>query len=129
MNTRFKQIIENFRDSCMNGPNRHNHVACILKGKRVIKFAFNDTLREYIDGTRMSSLHAEHACLRNCNCNGRNILILRYGRKGELKDSKPCANCKHFMISKGIQYVFCSMDDGSVQKIKLSDLELYLSRS
>jgi len=131
----FQNTINKFREiCCKNQHQHHNHVACLLKGrKKVISYSLNDYRRQYVSRAITSNIHAEVSCLKNILTKDKKIkknlilLILRFKKDGTLCDSKPCAECKKYLLSNNILSVFCSLSDGSIQKIFLKDLPNYLS--
>lgn len=113
--------------------NRYNHVAYLMKGKKVIAHCRNNYYRQYVQGKATTSLHAEVGCMLKFKDSekikkGFSLLILRFNKNdGLLCDSRPCNNCKQFLIKKGITKVYCSTADGTIQKFKLSDIDEYYS--
>lgn len=57
------------------------------------------------------------------------LLVLKFSKNGELSDSKPCLDCKKRMMEKGFTEVYFSTSDGTIEKIKLKDLETRYSKS
>jgi deoxycytidylate deaminase len=145
MNDKFDSIIEKARHDCIvrvsktiNGTKfpkvpRYIHIAFLMKGKRIVRRSFNDYNRQCVNGEVTTSLHAEVGCVMRLRNNDRikkgfDILILRFNKNdGLLCDSKPCNNCKNFLLSKGINKVYCSTENGTIQKFKLSEIEEYYS--
>lgn len=113
--------------------NRYNHIAYLIKGKKVINYSRNNYHRQYVNGQATTSMHAEVGCLlkyKDCDKikKGFSLLILRFSKnEGLLCDSRPCNNCKTFLLKKGITKVYCSTADGTIQKFKLDDIEEYYS--
>ncbi len=113
--------------------NRYNHIAYLLKGKKVINHSRNNYHRQYVGGKATTSLHAEVGCmLKYKDCDkikkGFNLLILRFSKNdGQLCDSRPCNNCRLFLMQKGVTKVYCSTADGTIKKFKLDELEEYYS--
>lgn len=113
--------------------NRYNHIAYLIKGKKVINYCRNNYHRQYVNGQATTSMHAEVGCLlkyKDCEKikKGFSLLILRFSKnEGLLCDSRPCNNCKTFLLKKGITKVYCSTADGTIQKFKLDEIEEYYS--
>lgn len=137
---KFENIVDQGREICFKDNNqcnnerdRYYHIAYLVKGKRIITYSRNHYNRQYVNGKVMTSLHAEIGCMLKYKNSSRirkgfDILILRYNRHtGCLCDSKPCNNCKQFLIKKGINRIYCSLSDGSIKKIRLEDIEEYYS--
>jgi len=119
---------------CTNGIScKSNHIACLVKGlKKVVNWHMNDYRRQYVSRAFTTNGHAEVLCLKDIpqkRLKKLNVLILRFKKDGNLCDSRPCANCKDFLRKKGVTSVYCSMFDGSIQKIALDNVPDYLSSS
>jgi deoxycytidylate deaminase len=130
---KFNKIVRQGREICFQDDHkRYYHIAFLIKGKKIINYSINDYERQYVNGKITTSLHAEVGCMlkfKNANKikKGFDILILRYNKKTILCDSKPCQNCKKFLIQKGIYKIYCSLPNGSIEKIKLEDIKEYYS--
>lgn len=84
---------------------------------------FNDPQRQKVDGKTCTSLHAEVACLRNVkNPKKFRILVVNIGENGKLKNSTPCYYCKKYLEERGVTSIYCSMDNGKIEKIKIKDI-------
>lgn len=136
----FTNIVNKFRSICCNTIDcKSNHVACLVKGRtKVVTSCMNDYQRQYIGRALHTTLHAEVGCLKdNKDLSSQkkkikknlSLLILRYRKDGSLCDSRPCSDCKTFLLNKGLLFVFCSVTDGTIQKIFLKDVPNYLSAS
>jgi len=135
----FSNIVCKFRPICCSTSGcKSSHIACLVKGrKRVISVSTNDYRRQYVNRSLTTNVHAEIMCLKdNKDLRSNNkikknlsLLILRYRKDGSLCDSKPCSDCKEFLIHKGLSFVYCSVADGSIQKLFLKNLPNYLSPS
>ena len=78
----------------------------------------------------MTSLHAEVNCIKNIKHRKKyRLLVLKYNKRGELVDSRPCSDCKNSIVNCGFTNVYFSTEDGSIVKRKLSDLETRVSKS
>jgi len=51
------------------------------------------------------------------------IVVVRYGRDGNLKNSRPCNHCLEMMVKYRIKKIFYSTDDGSVLSEKPENME------
>jgi deoxycytidylate deaminase len=60
----------------------------------------------------LPSIHAEHDCIRKCfeskHLKNSVILVLRKGKDGHFRNSRPCKNCIMIMKKFGIQKVIYS---------------------
>lgn len=101
------------------------HVAAILfRGKSVIRLATNSRKthpkqRRIINGEfECAWIHAEVDALRWARP-GDTLVVIRYGRSGNLAVSKPCEYCMREIIRKGIRVVRYIDIDGSWKKMKI----------
>ncbi len=127
----FEDIVALCRGLVNFGDNRYVHVAVIIKNKRKItNLKFNDYNRICIKRKLYTCMHAEHNCSKNFDKIKGKFLVLRFGKTNlELKDSKPCSVCRDMLIKKGLKYVYCSTDFGTIIKINLFELKDYQSVS
>jgi len=110
------------------------HIAFLIKGKCVIKFAKNEYERQCFKGKSTTSLHAEINCVRQLkpkkNVKKFRLLVININKEnGELKNSIPCLTCKKYLINKGFTHIYCSTKDGSIKKFKLNKIESKLTHS
>jgi deoxycytidylate deaminase len=132
---KFDSLVEKGRSICFERGHqeRYYHIAYLIKGRRVINYSRNNYNRQFINGKIATSLHAEIGCMKFLKDNKRikkgfSVLILRYNKhNGSLCDSKPCNNCKQFLIKKGLTKIYCSTSDGTIQKFKPEDISEYYS--
>lgn len=135
MNDKFITIVEKARRELSKEKldQRYVHVAFLIKGKKIIHFSMNNYNRQYVDGKFTTSLHAEIGCVKILKDKGKikkgfDVLVLRFNKgNGYLCDSRPCSNCKTFLEKKGFCRVYCSTEDGTIQKFKLSEMDEYYS--
>ncbi len=50
------------------------------------------------------------------------VTVVRYNSAGELRNSKPCANCLEYLIEVGVRYVIYSDENGNLVKTKPRDI-------
>ena len=50
-------------------------------------------------------------------------MVVRFGKRGELKNSRPCTNCLETMVKYKIKKIMYSVDDGSVISEKPENME------
>jgi hypothetical protein len=50
-------------------------------------------------------------------------VVVRFGKCGELKNSRPCNNCLETMVKYKIKRIMYSVDDGSVISEKPENME------
>lgn len=127
---KFSSIIDHFRFLCMGREDRYCHVAGLIKSNsKLIKYAFNDYNRQYKGRKVITALHAEQNCVVCSNSKNCKLIVVRFDKNGNLKDSKPCSYCKNHLIKNGFKHIYCSLEDGTIGKIKLADVIDYLSNS
>ncbi len=39
-----------------------------------------------------------------------------------LKNSSPCKHCRDYLLGVGFKTIFCSTDEGTIEKVKLAEL-------
>lgn len=113
------------------GLGNHNHMACLFRGTQVLSSGMNYHVSE------SSTIHAEQNAISRLprrrsskKLKRVNLLVVRTSKSGKLNNSRPCLHCIETMMSKTpvygykIHYVYFSTNDGSIQKIKLSELNL-----
>lgn len=109
------------------------HIAIIIKGLyKVINHAKNDYERQYVEGLKVTSLHAEVACIKNVKNIRKKyrLLVLKYNKHGFLEDSKPCSHCKETIIKCGFKEVYYSTGNGEeIVRVKLNELNTRESKS
>jgi deoxycytidylate deaminase len=127
----FEKIVAKFRAESLNNRiyKRYDLVAILIRSKTVINHGFNDYNRTYIDGKSFTTYHAEHSCCRKFSNIKDKLLVLRFNRNGDLRNASPCEVCKEMLMKKGLRYIYCSDDNGCINKIDLFLLEKYLSLS
>ena len=85
------------------------HGAILVKKNKMISSGHNKVTKKC--PSHMFSIHAEIAAIKHSSdSNGltdTHIYVVRINNDG-LADSKPCANCQHFMKLHGISRVFYS---------------------
>jgi cytidine deaminase len=108
----------------------HNHMACLFIKTQILSLGINHQTNE------SSTIHAEQSAIsrlprrRSKKLKRINLLVVRTSKSGKLNNSRPCLHCIKSMMSKTpiygykIHYVYFSTDDGSIQKMKLSELNL-----
>lgn len=78
----------------------------------------------------MTSIHAEVNCLKNIKFRKKyRLLVLKFNKQGELRDSKPCSQCKEYIKKKGFKEVYYSTNEGTIEKSKIDDMETIESKA
>lgn len=104
------------------------HGAVLVRGGSVLNVTnnkgnycrFGTRFRERGSGT--ATLHAELACILNLDrrmTSGGTIYVVRVGKDGEYKMSKPCAMCEAALKHVGVNRVYYSTNDETLEMIKL----------
>jgi cytidine deaminase len=127
-NYHIKQSI--LRNDIVLGLGNHNHMACVFVGTQIISCGMN------YHNSETSTVHAEQNAIsklpkRNSKKLKRvNLLVVRTSKSGKLNNSRPCLHCIRSMTRTTpkygykIHHVYFSTNDGSIQKLKLSQLHL-----
>lgn len=56
-------IINSYLEDAYCENKKQSHIAFLLNGKKLVSVGYNDYDRQSLDGQRVSSVHAEVACL------------------------------------------------------------------
>mgnify|MGYP000296549838 FL=1 len=105
-----------------------SHGAVLVKGGSVINASYNkDNSCSF--GSRFrdpdrgrATLHAELGCILNLDksvTQGATIYVVRVGKRGDFKMSKPCPMCNGALKHVGIKKVFYTSDEGTLESYKL----------
>ena len=106
------------KQKAMSNGMRYHLAAIVWRKKKPIVIRSNspkghpDCLRTLSGGSVTSSMHAEMNALRFAKP-GDEIEVIRWGKSGELRCSKPCEMCEKAMRSAGISSVTFIDADGS----------------
>jgi len=135
----FDRIIQQYVDEVLEHNKNHKscHIAILLQGRKVISVGFNQMDRQCFRGESIRSLHAEIDCLRKCrpitDIYKRNykLLIVKISKdkrndKQIYTDSRPCDCCTKFIIGLKIKRVYCSNENGQIEKLNLKTYEPYV---
>lgn len=94
------------------GKQRHNLVAILERGGRIISIGLNDMNRTHPvyfgeDGENYDrGIHAEYDAVRQVDDPaGSNLHVFRFKRNGEMGASKPCGACMRLLKDKGVRKV------------------------
>lgn len=130
----FDYIVNKYKDDALIPKNRSCHIAFLLKGKKILHIGYNQMNRNYYEGHSITSLHAEIDCLRKIRYNKikkYNILVVNINKDVSnnklYKDSRPCKHCTNYLIEKGFKHIFCSTENGIIEKINLRNYEPYIT--
>ncbi len=104
------------------------HGAILVRGSRVINAscnkenhcAFGARFRKRNEG--VASLHAELGAILNIPRKltfGATVYVVRIGKGGELRLSKPCSMCLAAMVHCGVKIVYYSTSENSVVRMRL----------
>ena len=105
-----------------------SHGAVLVKGGSVINASsnkdnscsFGSRFRDPDRGR--ATLHAELGCILNLDksvTQGATIYVVRVGKRGDFKMSKPCPMCNGALKHVGIKKVFYTSDEGTLENYKL----------
>ena len=104
------------------------HGAVLVKGGSVLNVSsnkanhcrFGTRFRER--GSGIATLHAELGCVLNLDrkvTEGGTIYVVRLNRKGEHRMSKPCAMCQAALEHVGVNRVYYSTNDKTLEMMRL----------
>lgn len=150
--SKFDKIVELYMDETFerNRENRACHVAFLLKGKKVIQTGFNQMDRQCFRGKCITSLHAEIDCLRKARPitelirKNYSLLVINISKEAfedddhphrhnnvhsYYKNSKPCSNCTKFLMGLNFKFIYCSNENGEIEKLYLDTYEPYVTIS
>ena len=129
LSRRTKRYFDLARNTAFNSEyGKIRHGAVLVKGGSVINTCFNkDKFCSF--GTRFRSpargpatIHAELGCILGLPrdvTTGSDIYVCRINKKGEFRNSKPCAMCHEVLNHVGIKRVYYTTGEGTVEMYKL----------
>ena len=108
----------------------HCHYSGIYRNGKKLYTGSNHLRNSYNNKCICYSTHAEidviHKSLRKLNdddLNGCVIAVVRFGKDGSLKNSRPCNHCLNTMKFYRIKKVMYSTDDGTIKSEKPEAME------
>ena len=103
------------------------HGAVLLRGGKVINTSCNKS-NHCSFGTRfrrrdegLPTLHAELGCILNLDraaTEGTTMLVVRVGKSGEYRMSKPCTMCRAVLSHVGVKKVYYTDENGELKSYK-----------
>lgn len=111
----------------------YKHCAIITKGGRIISENFNNMKshpfamkplgclhKPEIDRDDLRTLHAEMAAIKSIKnknrLKGASIFVFSMNRKGELRISRPCDLCMHYIKMYGISKIYYTSSNGWIKE-------------
>ena len=106
----------------------HHHYSGIYKNGKKLYIGSNHLRNSYNGKCICYSTHAEmdviyKALRNNLDLNNCTIAVVRFGKDGSLKNSRPCNHCLNSMIQHRIKKIMYSTDDGTIKSEKPNDME------
>ena len=106
----------------------HHHYSGMYRNGKKLFLGTNNLRNSYNGKCTCYSTHAEmdviHKALRSVddlsNCV---IAVIRFGKDGLLRNSRPCNHCLNSMIKYHIKKIMYSTDDGTIKSEKPQDME------
>ena len=108
----------------------HHHFSGIYRNGKKLCTGSNHLRNSYNNKCVCFSTHAEmdviHKVIRTYdelhlhNCT---IAVVRFGKDGMLKNSRPCNHCLQCMIKYRIKKIMYSTDDGTIKSERPEDME------
>jgi deoxycytidylate deaminase len=112
-----------------NSSQYHHHYSGIYRNGKKLYLGSNHLRNSYNNKCTCYSTHAEmdviYKALRN-NFNDLStctIAVIRFGRDGTLKNSRPCNHCLESMKFYRIKKIMYSTDDGTIKSEKPETME------
>lgn len=130
---KFYEHIDILKKIASNSSLQHRHSACLIKGNKIHSFGFNKYMKEIVCNNHYINItiHAEMDALFNYypkNTKGMDILIIRVGKGGDLRNSRPCNSCIDKLNQKGIRKVYYSNEQGDIVYEFIDDMpKLHIS--
>ena len=129
------RIIHNLINSIQDIPTTqyHHHCSGIYRNGKKMCIGYNHLRNCYNGKCVCYSTHAEmdviNKALRNkMDLNNCTIAVLRIGKDGSLRNSRPCNHCLESMKFYRIKKIMYSTDDGTIKSERPEDMEhLHLS--
>ncbi len=121
----------------------HKHGCAVLHHGKIISKGYNFNKVQYLHSSHRPggslsrsvccSTHAEMSAIISLQGKKADtLLVVRVGKDGTLRDSKPCKYCYEFILRSGIKKIYYSTNDQEIVYTKtcmLNYQELTLSRS
>ena len=106
----------------------HHHYSGIYRNGKKLCIGSNNLRNSYNGKCICYSTHAEmdviHKALKTVdNLNNCIIAVIRFGKDGSLRNSRPCNHCLESMIKYRIKKIMYSTDDGTIKSEKPQDME------
>ena len=113
-----------------NSVQYHHHYSGIYRNGKKLFLGSNHLRNSYNGRCTCYSTHAEmdviYKALRNnldIDLSTCTIAVVRFGRDGSLKNSRPCNHCLNSMIKYRIKKIMYSTDDGTIKSEKPEFME------
>lgn len=117
-NNKMNDQIEILKKVAQNSDMYYKHSACLLQGTKIFKIGFNKYFKTLVfdDKNVKLSIHAEIDVLYKLDKKymGLDILIIRIGKNGLLRNSRPCNSCIDKLRAKGIRKAYYSNNNGDI---------------
>jgi hypothetical protein len=120
----FKNLYRLVKYAEVHNPNNRVHFAAGKYKKKfiIVENSYNELLNDLIIKKHYTRYfpHAEYTLFRAINFDKiKTVYIIRLSSlNNHFLNSKPCINCRNFMVKMGVRYVIYSTEDG-IRKIKL----------
>jgi deoxycytidylate deaminase len=106
----------------------HCHYSGIYRNGKKMFLGSNHLRNSYNGKCTCYSTHAEmdviHKALKGYdNLSNFVILVIRFGKDGTLKNSRPCNHCLEAMIFHRIKKIMYSTDEGTIKSERPQDME------
>ena len=132
----FINSIENTRQDAINNKSGFHHYSGIYKNGKACFTGCNTLRNVYNNNCIFYSTHAEmsviYKILKSCklqpfkdfvDLSDYSIVVIRCGKDGSLKNSRPCNHCLEIMVKYRIKKISYSTDSGDVMSEKPENME------
>jgi len=126
------KIINNLINSIGDIPSTqyHHHFSGIYRNGKKLCMGSNHLRNSYNNKCICYSTHAEMdviyklmRIMNEADLSGCIIAVVRFGKDGTLKNSRPCNHCLNIMIKYRIKKIMYSTDDGTIKAEKPQSME------
>jgi deoxycytidylate deaminase len=119
-NMRLSVVKQAVREA-LKSSHKHRHGAVAFKGSLILGVGHNE-IRKHPLSTQSAFPEAYHAEISACvkaAYKAEEVFVIRINKKGEWRNSKPCANCMKLMLKLGIKRIWYTNQIGEIRKESL----------
>lgn len=96
------------------------HAAIIMKGGAVLAVAHNQ-YKQHAEIRALKKIHPYGVPFNTWRFEAMNLTLfsIRINRRGELRNAKPCPDCRRVLYELGVRTLFYSSDDGTLVRERI----------